>query len=150
MGKKSCRLFLFLILSVMLGACAAPKKFSDITLNFAADPSINDDVLLPVDIVVVDRAVSESVLEIGPENWFGETLRDRLVGEEIQHVAIKGDARREVKITIPEGVTKVIIYADYENNVDRLGQQIVISPEKNNFAPSYKVNIKDNRMELAP
>ncbi|MFZ5758294.1 MAG: hypothetical protein ACOY32_01525 [Thermodesulfobacteriota bacterium] len=150
MSRKLSRLALLAIAAIALTGCAQPKKFSDITINFASEPVINEDVLLPVDIVVVDRSLAEAVLEVGPEDWFGQSMRDRLVGDEIQHIAIRGNAEREVKITIPDGVTKVIIYADYENNADRLGQQIVISPEKENFAPSYRVTIKENRMELAP
>ncbi|MFZ5764378.1 MAG: hypothetical protein ACOY4H_02135 [Thermodesulfobacteriota bacterium] len=150
MSRKLSRLALLAIAAIALTGCAQPKKFSDITINFASEPVINEDVLLPVDIVVVDRSLAEAVLEVGPEDWFGQSMRDRLVGDEIQHIAIRGNAEREVKITIPDGVTKVIIYADYENNADRLGQQIVISPEKEDFAPSYRVTIKENRMELAP
>ncbi len=150
MSRKLSRPALLAIAAIALTGCAQPKKFSDITINFASEPVINEDVLLPVDIVVVDRSLAEAVLEVGPEDWFGQSMRDRLVGDEIQHIAIRGNAEREVQITIPDGVTKVIIYADYENNADRLGQQIVISPEKENFAPSYRVTIKENRMELAP
>lgn len=133
---------------LFLSGCLAPKT-STITLLFSADREINENVLLPLDIVVVDKSLSETILDIGPDAWFGDSLRDRLVGEEVHHLAIKGGSTREVSVEVPGETNKVIIYADYENNIDRLGQQIVISPEQSTFSPSYEVIIKDNNMELS-
>ncbi len=151
-AKMTKKIYLSLILPIVfsLNACAKSPHFSDVTLYFESDPYINDNVLLPVDVVIVDRSLAETILEIGPDNWFGDTLRDRLVGDEVHHLAIKGSSQRQVEVTIPEETTKVIIYADYENNLDRPGQQIVISPEKTKFQRRYNVKIQNNKMELAP
>lgn len=150
MKKNIPFLFLSVLFCFLGSSCSLPSQFSNITLYFEATDDINDNVLLPVDIVIVDKSLSETVLQIGPDDWFGDVLRDRLVGNEVTHLAFRSSSERNVKIDIPEGVTKVIIYADYENNIDRVGQQIVISPETMNFSPSYTIKIKQNKMELAP
>ena len=148
--KKTMPLLLFGFLFCFIGAsCSFPSQFSSITLHFQSSDIINENVLLPVDIVIVDKSMSETVLQIGPDDWFGDVLRDRLVGKEVTHLAFRGNSEREVKIDIPDGVSKVIIYADYENKIDRIGQQIVISPETMNFSPSYTIHIQQNKMEPA-
>jgi hypothetical protein len=145
---KRSALIILAFSCLFLNGCIS-SKVSKITLHFNADREINENVLLPLDVVVVDKSLSETVLSIGPDDWFGDSLRDRLVGEEVHHLAIKGGATREITVKIPEETNKVIIYADYENNIDRLGQQIVIAPKKAVFSPNYKVLIRDKNMELA-
>lgn len=146
--KKLCFLSL-VVFAFSFFACAITRPFSTVTLDFQSIKDINDGALLPVDIVTVEKSVSDSVLEIGPDNWFGNGLRDRLTGEEIKHLAIKGGSTRQVKIKVPSEVEKIIIYADYENNIDRAGQQVVILPARFNFLPIYKINLKESKMETA-
>lgn len=136
----------FLIFGLL--ACGLPTQYSDITVTLDPQQEINDGVLLPVDILAVDAGTSESALSIGPDNWFGEDLRERLTGDEIKRLAITGGDSKSVQVKIPKGVNKIIIFADFENNSDRVGQQIVIVPEKLNFLSKYKIQVNENRMEL--
>ena len=144
-----CRMII-VITALVLSGCAMPKGFSDVTIMLESEGSINEGVLLPVDILVANDGLASSALGIGPDDWFGAELRDRLTNEEVQRLAIRGGTTRNVKVSIPEDVRRVIIFADYENNNERFGQQIVITPEKLNFFPKYRVRIRDNRMELVP
>jgi hypothetical protein len=135
---------------VVLGfsACAKIPRFSDITLILDPASEINEGVLLPVDILAVDSVISSKALEIGPDNWFGEDVRDRLTDGEIQRLAIKGGEEKKVSVKVNKSVHRIIIFADFENNSEAAGQQAIIIPEKFRFRPTYTILINDNSLEL--
>jgi hypothetical protein len=144
--KKICMLFLIVL---GLSACSLPAQYTDINIILDPAKDINDGVLLPLDVLAIDAGSSEAALGVGPDNWFGEDLRDRLTGDEIKRLAISGGIEKSVLVKISEGVNKIIIFADFENNSDRVGQQIVIVPEKLNFLSKYRIKINEDTMELA-
>jgi len=143
--RKIC---LFCLIAIGLSACVSGPHLTDITIRLVPAKKINEGVLLPVDILTVDSSLSATALGIGPDNWFGEDVRDRLTDDEIKRLAISGGNTKSVSLKVPENIHKVIIFADFENNSDRVGQQIIIAPEKLRFLPKYKININEDQMEL--
>ena len=107
-------------------------KATHLSLTINSAPGINDGVLLPMDIIAVEKSKVEQVLDVGPEDWFGDSLRDSLhpgSNEDIHRLAVKADTSRVVDVRIGEEVEQVVIFADFENSVDRESQQIIIIPE---------------------
>jgi len=146
------KLFCLVMLGLILSACGAknllPPKQLSMTIHVAADVNVNDGVLLPLDILFVENDKADAALAVGPDKWFGEDLRERLTNDEIRRLAIRSGDRKDVQISYPDSVKKIIIFADYENNNDRFGQQLLITPDNFKFKNSYHVNIHGNRMEL--
>jgi len=139
--------FLFIFPGFIMG-CAMNYKLkpTQITLFIEAGPHINGGVLLPLDIIVVDASLSDLILDIGPEVWFGHSSRDRLVKKELRRFAISSGEIREIKVDVTRKTKRIIIYADYENDMDRNGQQLVIEPKRWHF--NYTIHIGLNKMEL--
>lgn len=142
MKKSLSGLVLCMILSVLV-SCVSKSTY---TLNFSADPQINENVLLPVDVIVTKDSSMNKVIEIGPEDWFGHQAREVLVYNELFPLAISGGDEREKKIVVEKDISRIIIYADYENNNNREDQQLIIncSEDKRN----YKILIKENTLEM--
>ena len=149
-AKRNMRNFIkWLLVCIALSGCAGPK-YTDVTLSIKADTSINDGVLLPIDVIAVDESKAESVLSISPEEWFGNDMRERLTSEEIQKLAVKGGGARTVNVRVRSEVGRIIIYADYENTSERDRQQIIIFPKKEQFRGTYSIQVQKNRLELTP
>jgi hypothetical protein len=138
-----------LLVCLALSGCGGPK-YTDVTLDINADSSINEGVLLPIDVIAVNESKAESVLSISPEEWFGNDMRERLTSEEIQKLAIKGGGTRNVTVKVRSEVGRIIIYADYENTSGRDRQQIIIFPKKAEFLNKYSIQVRKNRLELTP
>jgi len=140
-------LVLTLILLLPLASCNGfrPQKIWPISITLIADKHINNNDLLPVDIIVVKA--SDTILEIGPENWFGDPKRDTLLEGEIYKLAIGNSQKRCIKIKVNPDIEKLIIFSDYTDLTDREGQQIVIDPEK--WQLHYYIHLRDRKMELA-
>ncbi len=119
-----------------------------VKIAFQADNHINEGVLLPVDIIAVQDSAVESVLDIGPETWFGHRMRERLIsGKELFTFALSGGAKRKVKISVPKENKRVLVYADYENSEERDDQQVVITPSGWHFG-YYLIKVTGHAMEL--
>jgi hypothetical protein len=138
-----------LLVCIALTGCGGPK-YTDVTLAIKADTSINDGVLLPIDVIAVDESKAQSVLSVSPEEWFGNDIRERLTSEEIQKLAIKGGGTRTLNVRVRSDVGRIIIYADYENTSERDRQQIIIFPKNERFQGKYSILVQKNRLELAP
>ena len=135
-----------LILSAILCFFMSCATTSTYTLSFAADKQINDDVLLPVDIIVAKDPVMNSVVEIGPEEWFGHQTREVLVERELYPLAISGGEERVKKIIVDKEISRIIIFADYENSNDRDDQQLIINTSDRKT--KYLILITENKLEI--
>jgi len=143
MVKKWISGWIICLLSVTLMSCSSKT----LTLNFTADPVINSDVLLPVDVIVTpDPAVVTKVLNIGPEDWFGHRSREILVADELFPMAIAGGTKRTKEIALDDNISKVIIYADYEDSINREDQQLIINCSDKK--KKYEILIRNNNLEI--
>ncbi len=132
------KIFIIFILFLVGSGCSTLK------VRMKAEDRINNDVLLPVDIIVVSESMQNEVMEIGPEEWFGHSLRERLTEIELHSLAISGGEKRKVKVKRKSRSQKVIVYADYDNSTDRNKQQVIIVPKK--FRRTHCVEIMENEM----
>ena len=142
MVKKWISGWIICLLSVTLMSCASKT----LTLKFTADPVINSDVLLPVDVIVTPDPVMKKVLNIGPEDWFGHRSRDILIGDELFPMAISGGTERIKEIPMDENISKIIIYADYEETINREDQQLIINCSDKK--KKYEILIRENHLEM--
>ena len=139
-----------MLLVFALSGCAGGPKQTDVTLQLKADESINNGILLPIDVVAVEESKAASILSISPDEWFGSDQRERLPPEEIQKLAIKDGGVRTVTVKVHKEAGKIIIYADYESTSQREQQQLVIDSKKESFHDSYLIKVKKNLLELVP
>ena len=142
MKKRLSGLVFCMILSVLM-SCAGKSTY---TLNFSADQQINEDVLLPVDVIVAKEPLMNKIIKIGPEDWFGHNSREVLVDNELYPFAISGGDERKKEVVVEKDISRIIIYADYENSDNRDDQQVIIncSDSKRN----YRIRIKKNNLEI--
>ncbi len=148
MKKWVLKAVICMLSAALITSCATkgPGKPRNLTLNFTADPVINAGVLLPVDIIVIPDAVLKKIVTIGPEDWFGSQFRDTLLDDELYPLAIRGGGERTKEIVLKHDITKVLIYADFEEAMNREAQQLVIDcPKSQN---QFDVLIRENNLEL--
>ena len=141
--KTSLSSLVFCIILSVFVSCVSKSTY---TLNFSADPQINEDVLLPVDVIVTKDSSMNAVIEIGPEDWFGHQTREVLIHSELYPLAISGGDKREKKVVVEKDISRIIIYADYENNNNREDQQLIINCSEGKR--KYKILIKENNLEM--
>ena len=122
------------------------KEPTSITLHFTAEKYINDDVLLPIDIILVKGSVIDAILDIGPEQWFGHIQRESLEKNERISLAMSGGEERIKRIELTPGFTRMIVFADYEGNTEREGQQLIIPQGK--LKKEYRIKIKERALEI--
>lgn len=144
MVRKWISGWIICMLSVMLMSCASKTK--TLTLNFTADPVINSNVLLPVDVIITPGPVMKKILNIGPEDWFGHHYRDVLIGDELFPMAISGGAERTKEFVLDKGISKIIIYADYEEAINREDQQLIINCSDKK--KKYDILIRERNLEM--
>ncbi|KPA19400.1 conserved hypothetical protein, membrane or secreted [Candidatus Magnetomorum sp. HK-1] len=146
--KLISSIFLLFIFVFFLSACSGvnikPTQIWSISLTFIADQHINNGIRLPVDVIAVKS--SDAVLEVGPEDWFGDSKREKLLKDEIFKLAIGDGEKRQIKIKLNSEIQRLLIFADYTDQVERKGQQIVIDPDK--WQLNYIIHLKDKSMEL--
>ncbi len=142
MLKKWVSGWIICLLSVTLISCGSKT----LTLKFTADPVINSDVLLPVDVIITPDPVMKEILNIGPEDWFGHRTRDILIKDELFTMAIAGGTERTKEIPMDENISKIIIYADYEETINREDQQLIINCADDET--SYDILIRANHLEM--
>lgn len=142
MERKWISGLIICLLSLTLMSCGAKT----LTLKFTADPVINSDVLLPVDVIITPDPVMKKILNIGPEDWFGHRSRDILIGDELFTMAISGGTKRTKEIPMDENISKIIIYADYEETINREDQQLIINCADKET--SYEILIRENNLEI--
>jgi hypothetical protein len=114
---------------------------------FFSEKKINDGILLPVDIILVNDAMGQEILKIGPEDWFVSEKRKTLVSDkEIIHLALKsGEYKKRKYVILNNDVNKAIIYADYDSQYSRKSQQIIIYPSYWKYY--YYINAKKENIE---
>jgi len=137
-------------LALALTGCAGGPRQTDVTLQLKADESINDGILLPIDVIAVDEGKAAAVLGVSPDEWFGSRQREQMAPDEIQKLAIRGGGNRTVPVKINPQNGKIILYADYESTSQREQQQLVIDPKKESLRDTYHIKVKKNFLELAP
>ena len=115
------------------------------TLSLVADRHINNNVRLPVDLIMVRN--DAEVIDIGPDSWFGDPKRETLtIEDELIRLSFSGGEKMKYKLTMGSGVDKLIIFADYINQDERDKQQIVIPRSRWGF--SHTVQLRKNGLEL--
>jgi hypothetical protein len=130
-------LSLFLFLLIFMG-CSS-------NLSLIADKSINNDVRLPVDLIMVEN--DAEVLAIGPDSWFGHPRRDNLtIEEELIRLSFSGGEKMDYKLSLGSDVEQLVIFADFINQTEREKQQVVIPRSCLGF--SRKVHIGKEGLEL--
>ena len=149
MNNWKFKLLICILSALLISSCWGKKsnlpELRTLTLHFKADPAINDQVLLPVDIIVTPAPVMKKIVQIGPEAWFGSQFRDTLLDDEIYPLAISGGGERTKKIVLKD-ITKILVYADFENAMNREAQQLILDcPKEDN---QYEILIKEKNLEL--
>lgn len=149
MNNWKFKVLICLLSAIVISSCGFKKigqpELRTLTLHFKADSVINDQVLLPVDIIVTPSPVMKKIVQIGPEAWFGSQFRDTLLDDEIYPLAISGGGERTKKIVLKD-ITKILVYADFENTMNRDAQQLILDcPKEDN---QYEILIKDKNLEL--
>lgn len=149
MNKWTFKLLICILLALVASSCGGKKakqpELRTLTLHFKADSVINDLVLLPVDIIVTPSPVMKKIIQIGPEDWFGSQFRDTLLDDELYPLAISGGGERTKKIVLKD-ITKILVYADFENAMNRDTQQLILDcPNEDN---EYEILIKEKNLEL--
>lgn len=148
MNKWKFKLLICILSALVVSSCGKkvqPPELRTLTLYFKADSVINDQVLLPVDIIVTPSAVMKKIVQIGPEAWFGSQFRDTLLDDELYPLAISGGGERTKKIVLKD-ITKILVYADFENAMNRDAQQLILDcPKEDN---QYEILIKEKSLEL--
>lgn len=139
-----------LAVALAFTGCAGGPKQTDVTLQLKADDSINDGILLPIDVITVDEGKAAAVMGVTPDEWFGSRQREQLAPDEVQKLAIRGGGNRSVPVKINPQTGKIIVYADYESTSQREQQQLVIDPKKESLRDTYHIKVKKNYLELAP
>ena len=133
------------LLSCQLIKEIQPIPIFPITLNFYSGNHINKDARLSVDIIIVED--SDAILEIGPEDWFGDDKRGTLLkGEQLYKLSFLGNQTQKQKVKVKSSISRIIIFAEYDNSLDREDQQLVLEPKTWNL--NYTILLKDNHMEL--
>ena len=144
---KLGRGILMVICLLMLVGCG---KSSHLMVTIVSEPDINDGVLLPMDIMAVNESKTDQILEIGPEDWFGDPLRESMrpgAKGNIQRLAIGADATKEVEIALGEDVERVIVFTDFETSTDRESQEIVIVPT-GMFKNKVVIDVETSKMRV--
>lgn len=141
MKENKLRLFsnlsLFALLFISTG-CSS-------NLSLVADKSINNDVRLPIDLIMVENGAE--VLAIGADSWFGHPKRENLtLEEELIRLSFSGGEKLDYKLSLGSDVEQLIIFADFINQADREKQQVVIPRSCLGF--SKEVHIGKERLEL--
>ena len=127
-----------LVFLVLLVGCSS-------NLTLVAERTINNDVRLPIDIIMVEDAAS--VLAIGPDSWFGHPQREKLtLDDELIRLSFSGGERMDYKLSLGSKIDKLIIFADFINQEDRKQQQVVIP--RSRFGFSKEVRIGKDALEM--
>lgn len=134
------------IICVLLISCSSKPRLRTITLNFTADPVINSEVLLPIDVIVTPDQAMKDIVKIGPEDWFGHQFRDTLLSDELYTIAISGGGVRVKNIVFEEDISKIIIYADFEDTINREGQQLLINCSDKK--KKYEILVREKNLEM--
>ncbi len=149
--KQTRKLGICLALAMTLTGCASgPTRPTDVTLEFKAGNSINNGILLPIDVMTVDQDKASAILGISPDEWFGNPMREQLTPDEIHKLAIRGGGERVIRVKVNPRTGKIILYADYESTSQRDLQRLVIDAEKKSLEDTYLINVKQNQLELTP
>ena len=144
---KLGRGIIMLMCLFMLAGCG---KSSNLMVTIVSEPDINDGVLLPMDIMAVSEEKTDQILEIGPEDWFGDSLRDsmRPGGKgNIHRLAIDADSKKVIEVTLAEDVERVVVFADFETSTDRESQEIIIVPT-GMFKNKIVIDVETSKMRI--
>ena len=149
MNNWKSKVLICILSALVISSCGEkkvkPPALRTLTLHFKAASEINDQVLLPVDIIVTESGVMKKIVQIGPEAWFGSQFRDTLLDDELYPLAILGGGERTKKIVLKD-ITKILVYADFENAMNREAQQLILDcPNEDN---QYEILIKEKNLEL--
>jgi len=97
-----------------------------VKLTFQCDDNVNEDMLLPVDIILVSQSEEKAILQLGPDAWFESEYRNNLTKEQLIKLALKGKEKKEIMVNVPQKESAAIIFADYTQITDQNLQQIII------------------------
>jgi hypothetical protein len=144
---RSGRAIVMVICLFMLVGCG---KSSSMMVTIVSEPDINDGVLLPMDIMAVNEDKTDQILEIGPEDWFGDSLRDSMrpgAKGNVHRLAIDADSKKVVEVKLAEDVERVVVFADFETSTDRESQEIIIVPT-GMFKNKVVIEVETSKMRV--
>lgn len=113
MRKLSCLLAAVLLLA----GCA-----SGTSLHFRCDPTINEGLLLTVDLVQVNDAEIAQIRQAG-DQWFYSDLR-RQLEPRTRTVAVQGGCDTKVQLTPKKGYDTLAVISDYKSGGNGTGSML--------------------------
>ena len=109
-GKPANRLRLgigTLLVAALMTGCATSS-----TLRFDCERTINDGLLLTIDVVQITDQEEEEIRQVG-DDWFYSDLR-RQLGARTQTVGAEGGCRETVVLRPLKGYDRLAVIADYQ------------------------------------
>jgi hypothetical protein len=132
--KKTMQFFPLLLFSFYVLSCASSEKevidyglIQTESITFSCDRRINQGMLLPVDIIYIQRFhMPGEVISLGPDQWFNHIEREKW--EEKQTLSLKGGEEIQVKLNPlwMENTKFLIIFADFKDVNNPYSQQIIL------------------------
>lgn len=98
------------------------------TILFKCDNSINEGMILPVDVIYItaDSGLKE-VVKIGPDAWFDSEERDLWLFK--QTLMLGGGDEILLKLSKPPETKFIVIFASFFKVKDKKVQQVILHPD---------------------
>lgn len=105
-----------------------PPRNKTETLLLKCDKRINQEMLLPVDIIYVTAGDDmKPVLKIGPDKWFYAEERNSWPHK--QSLELRSGEDVLVRLKKPPDVVNVVIFVNYYQVEDQNAQQVILSTD---------------------
>jgi hypothetical protein len=105
-----------------------PPRNKTQTLLLKCDKRINQNMLLPVDIIYVTEGDDlKAVLKVGPNKWFYAEERDSWPHR--QSLELRSGEDVLVTLKKPPDVVSVVIFVNYYQVEDQKAQQVILSTD---------------------
>jgi len=143
------KVYFFILLSILFThfGCRTIKEapLLYVTINIVADNYINDGSSVSFDIICVED--SESILNIGPEDWFVCPKRKALANSELKKLVFSNGQHITNNILVKPGVERIILFAEYTKIGNRKDFQLILEPGINNAI--FNIKLRENKIELS-
>lgn len=132
--SSSTHIKLLLALVSILASCGLfsktppPPRNKTLTLLIKCDKIINQDMLLPADLIyVTEKDDLKAVLKIGPDKWFYAKERDNWPHKHSLELRSGEDVL--VKLKKPPDTVSVVIFVNFYKVEDQKAQQVILSTD---------------------
>jgi hypothetical protein len=120
--SHSSRLLLALAVASLAGLAGLTGCASSTSLHFRCDPTINEGLLLTVDLVQVNDAEVAAVRQAG-DQWFYSDLR-RQLEPRTRTVAVAGNCDTTIQLPPKKGYDTLAILSDYKSSGASTGSML--------------------------